>query len=47
MVDHVSKDTKAIVSTAEKYKANINNKSVIKSNNLRSDLLSKIKLFEK
>ena len=36
------KDTKAIVSTAEKYKTNLSIiKSVIKSNNLRSDLLSK------
>jgi len=36
------KDTKAIVSTAEKFKTNLSViKSVIKSNNLRSDLLSK------
>ncbi len=36
------KDTKAIVSTAEKFKTNLSIiKSVIKSNNKRSDLLSK------
>ncbi len=36
------KDTKALVSTADKFKTNLSVvKSVIKSNNLRSDLLSK------
>ena len=36
------KDTKAIVSTAEKFETNLSViKSVVKSNNLRSDLLSK------
>ncbi len=36
------KDTKAIVSTADKFKTNLSIiKSVIKSNNIRSDLLSK------
>ncbi len=43
------KDTKAIVSTAEKFKTNLSIiKSVIKSNNNRSDLLSKrVKLILK